>query len=230
MSEIVPRRHLTAEQVAKRKRMESEKRARAREKRNEPASRNDISRHNAQVAAIKAEQSHAVAERAKAAGMKKRQVRGPDGSIQDVWSFDASYHAMGFQEHQIRAADRFGQDWEIAYRALKGQGYEPGVDGGRSIHGPLGSIILAQERLARCKKALGEDGWMIVVGVVIYGATARQIHKMGGHEHRTVKAMMDAAFNKLDAFYHGTPRKDRTLIAFARFNEGRAAMLEEAGS
>lgn len=230
MSEITPRRHLTAEQIAKRKLREAENRARNRERRGEPASRNEIAAARAQDAARRAAEKHAIAEQAKAAGMKKRQVRAPDGSIQEVWSFDASYHAMGFQEHQIRAADRFGQDWEIAYRVLKGQGYEPGVDGGRSIGGPLGSIILAQDRLAKCKKALGEDGWLIVVGVVIYGATARQIHKMGGHEHRTVKAMMDAAFNKLDAFYFGTPRKDRTLIAFSRFNEDRAAMLEQAPS
>lgn len=227
--EIEPRRYLSAEQIAKRKRLEAEKRERNRERRGQPASRNEIAAARAEEAARRAAEKHAVAEKAKAAGMKKRQIRAPDGSIQEVWSFDTSYHAMGFQEHHIRAAERFAQDWEIAYRVLKGQGFEPSVDGARSIHGPLGSILLAQDRLAKCKKALGEDGWLIVTGVVIYGATCRQIHKLGGHDHRTIKAMMDAAFNKLDAFYHGTPRKDRTLIAFSRFNEDRAAMLEGAG-
>lgn len=230
MSEIVPRRHLTAEQAAKRKRLESEKRARAREKRNEPATRNEISRHNAQVAAIKAEQSHAVAEQAKAAGMKKRQIRGPDGSIQDVWSFDTSYHVMGFEDHQIRAAERFNQDWEIAYSPLKGQGYEPGVDGGRSIHGPHAARVSAQERLRRCRDRLGARDWEIVVAVVIHGATSREIHRLGGHQHVTVKQNMAAAFDKLDGFYHGTARKDRTWIAFSKFNENRAKALESAQS
>lgn len=227
MSDVIPRRHLSAEQIAKRKRLEAEQRARNRERRGQPASRNEIAAARAEEAARRAAEKHAVAEKAKAAGMKKRQLRAPDGSIVEVWSYATSYHAMGFQDHQIRAAERFAQDWEIAYRVLKGQGFEPSVDGARSIHGPLGSILLAQDRLKRCKRALGEDGWLIVTGVVIYGATARQIHKMGGHEHRVVKAMMDAAFNKLDAFYHGTPRKDRTLIAFSKFNEDRLRALEE---
>lgn len=222
---VTPRRHLTEEQIAKRKRIAAEKRARNRE-RAEPATRNDLARHHAEQSAIKAEQSHAIAERAKAAGMKKRKVRAPDGSIQDVWSFDASYHAMGFQDHQIAAAERFNQDWEIAYSPLKGQGYEPSVDGARALHGPHAARKDAIDRLSQCKQRLGSRAWEIVVAVVRYGATSRQIHAMGGHDHRTVKQNMDAAFNDLDAFYNGGGRRDRTWIAFQRFNEERAELSE----
>lgn len=228
MSDVTPRRHLTAEQMAKRQRLAAEQRARNREQRGEPASRNDLARHNAAQSAIKAEQSQAVAERAKAAGMRKRQIRAADGSIQDVWSFDSSYHVMGFQEHQIRAAERLNQDWEVAYSPLKAQSYEHSVDGARSLHGPHAARVAAQERLTRCKAALGDRDWEIVVAVVIHGATSREIHRLGGHDHRTVKAMMAAAFDKLDTLYHGGGRKDRTWIAFSKFNEDRAAMLERA--
>jgi len=230
VSEVTPRRHLTAEQIAKRKRIEADQRARNRERRGEPASRNEIARHNAELSAVKAQQSQAVAERAKAAGMKKRQVRAPDGSIQEVWSFDASYHVMGFQDHQIRAAERFNQDWEVAYSPLKAQGYEPGVDGGKSLHGPHAARVSAQNRLKNCKAALGAREWEIVVAVVIHGATSREIHRLGGHDHRTVKQNMAAAFDKLDDFYHASARKDRTWIAFAKFNEDRAKALEAVQS
>lgn len=223
-----PRYELSDEQRAKRERLKAEARARAREGRGELASKNDLARHNAQKSAIKAQQSHAVAEQAKAAGMKKRQVRAADGSIQEVWSFDASYHAMGFQDHQIKAAERFNEDWEVAYSPLKGQGYEPSVDGGRNPHGPHSARVAAQDRLRRCKAALGARDWEIVVAVVIHGATARQIHKIGGHDHRTVKQNMDSTFNKLDSFYHGSERRDRTWRAFSKFNEDRAAALERA--
>lgn len=169
-----------------------------------------------------------VASRAKAAGMKKRTVRADDGSVQEVWSFAASYHAMGFQDHQIAAAERFGRDWEAAYRTLKGQGYEASVDGSRSRHGAHFTQVDAQTRLDAAREYLGKRSYDIAVAVVIHGGTAREIHAMGGKEHRTVKSDMDVAFNDLDAFYHGSRRKDRTWEAFERFNAERAAMIEKA--
>lgn len=226
MNDVKPRYELSAEQRAKRQRAEAEKRAQGRDRRGQTLTRKERAQHSAEISAVKAERNQAMAERCRAAGMKKRSVRAPDGSIQDVWSFDASYHAMGFQDHQIRAAERFNADWEIAYSPLKGQGYEPSVDGARSLHGPHAARKDAIDRLSRCKARLGARSWEIVVAVVRYGATSREIHRMGGHDHRTVKQNMDAAFNDLDAFYHGSERRDRTWIAFAKFNEDRSALAE----
>lgn len=164
----------------------------------------------------------------KAAGMQLRRIRAHDGSVQEVWTFSASYHAMGFQDHQIAAAERFGRDWEGAYRTLRGQGFEPGVDGGGARHAMHFTQVDAQTRLAACREYLGTRAYQIVVAVVVYGATARQVHKLGGKEHRTVKSDMDVAFNDLAAFYTGTRRKDRTWDAIERFNEERAALIEAA--
>lgn len=193
-----------------------------------PLTTKERAQHEAELAAVRSDEKHAIAEKARAAGMKMRKVRAPDGTVQDVWSFPASYYAMGFQDHQIHAAERFGRDWEAAYRGLKGQGFEPGVDGGRSIHGAHHSQVDAQGRLARCREALGKRAWEIVVAVVVHGATAREIHSMGGKENRTVKSDMDVAFNALDGFYSGSNSKDRTWTAFEQFNAVRAAMIERA--
>lgn len=182
----------------------------------------------AQESAARAADAQELAARAKAAGMKRVQVRAEDGKVKEVWSFASSYRAMGFQDHQIHAAERFGRDWEAAYRTLKGQGYEASVDGARGVHRAHFSQVDAQSRLQACEAYLGKRSFDIVRAVVVHGATAREIHAMGGKEHRTVKSDMDVAFNDLDAFYTGTRRKDRTWDAIERFNAERAAMIEMA--
>lgn len=182
----------------------------------------------AQVSAQRAADAQARADRAKEMGMKRVSVRADDGTVKEIWSFAASYHAMGFQNHQIHAAERFGRDYEAAYRTLRGQGYEASVDGARSRHGSHFSQVDAQSRLQACQEYLGRRGYDIVLAVVIHGATCRQIHAMGGKQHVTVKNDMDVAFNDLDAFYTGTRRKDRTWDAIERFNAERAAMIEMA--
>lgn len=193
-----------------------------------PLTNKERVQHEAEQAEVRRLDKDAVATRARAAGMKKRTMRAPDGSVQEVWSFASSYHAMGFQDHQIHAAERFGRDWEAAYRTLKGQGYEAIVDGARSRHGAHFSQVDAQARLESAREYLGKRSYDIVVAVVVHGATCREIHAMGGKEHRTVKSDMDVAFNDLNAFYTGTRRKDRTWDAIERFNAERAAMIEQA--
>lgn len=164
----------------------------------------------------------------KAAGMTLRRIRADDGSVQEVWTFAASYHAMGFQNHQITAAERFGRDWESAYRTIRAAGLEGGVDGCTPLHRRHYSQVDAFSRLRACQEYLGRRSFEIVRAVVIHGATAREIHAWGGKDHRSVKSDMDVAFNDLDAFYTGTRRKDRTWDAIERFNAERAAMIEQA--
>lgn len=164
----------------------------------------------------------------KAAGMTLRRVRTANGSVQEVWTFAASYHAMGFQDHQIHAAERFGRDWEAAYRTLKGQGYEASVDGARSRHGAHFSQVDAQSRLAACQKELGRRAFDIVTAIAIYGATIREIAPRAQVDTRNIRQEVDNAFNDLDAFYTGTRTKDRTWDAIERFNAERAAMIEQA--
>lgn len=169
-----------------------------------------------------------IADRAKAAGMKKRQFRDADGKIQEVWMFSASYYAMGFNALQIAAAERLEADWQAAYRSLRGQGYEASVDHARSQHGPHLAMVDAQTRLQQCKFKLGARSWEIVVAVIIHGATARELHARGAKDHVTVKDHMTVAFNDLDAFYTGSQHKDRTWSAIEAFNAERAAMIAAA--
>lgn len=193
-----------------------------------PLTARERAQHDAELAAERAIERKATAEKAKAAGMKLRRIRAADGTVQEVWSFAASYHAMGFQDHQIHAAERFARDWEGAYPSLRGHGFEPGVDGGGGRHGRHGAQVAAQARLQECQRYVGARGFAIIRAVVVHGATAREIHAMGGKEHRTVKSDMDVAFNSLDAFYTGSRTKDRTWQAIEEFNRVRSEMIEQA--
>lgn len=193
-----------------------------------PLSKKEEADHKNYLADLERKERKRIAEKARAAGLKPKQIRADDGSVGEVWVFASSYHAMGFEDHQIAAAGRFESDWNSAYRALRGQGYEPGVDGARNIHGHHLSQVQAQARLQEICEYLGRRSWDIVVAVVVHGATARQIHAMGGKDHVSVKSDMTVAFNDLDAFYTGSQHKDRTWSAIEQFNAERAAMIEAA--
>jgi hypothetical protein len=182
----------------------------------------------AEAAAQRYQDQQELAERAKAAGMKRRRVRAANGEVKEVWCFTASYQAMGFDDRQIAAAAQFERDWECAYRGLKAQSFEPGVDGGKTMHNAHVSQVHAQNKLGMCKMALGIRSWNLVVAVVVYGASSRKITELGGKDHRTVKSDMDVAFNDLDAFYTGNRTKDRTWNAVEEFIRERSELIEEA--
>jgi hypothetical protein len=224
---VEPRRGLTPDQLEKRKRLAREK-LEARKHPSAFATRNDLSRHNARIAAEREAHREEVNRVAKAAGMKRRVVRADDGSLEQVWAWDQSYVSMGFEAHQIEAAERFDRDWIIAYSPLKGQSYEPSVDGG-SPDAPHIARIQAQRRLNALRIHLGGRDWEIVVAVVRHGATARQVAGGNGRARAEYAIAISAAFNRLDAWYHPTrdnPRKDRTWRSFAELNAERAAIAE----
>ena len=192
----------------------------------------EVAAARAQVAAEQATQrakdQKELAEKAKAQGMKRRRVRAPDGSVREVWCYSTSYHAMGFQDHQIAAAEQFAQDWETAFRGLRGQSFEPGVDGGSNAHRFHSATVMAQGRISQCKKYLGERTWEIVKAIVINGATITGMKGQARTHDRNLRQEVDNAFNDLDAFYSGSRRKDRTWEAFERFNMERAEMIAQA--
>lgn len=118
----------------------------------------------------------------------------------------------GLDVAQVAAAERFGRDFELAeFSGLRCKGFEPGVDGSKSH-----SVHLAQQdariRLTQVKTALGERDYALVCAVIL-GFSVRTIHAAGGEQHKVVSDEIKVAFNKLVAFYGGTPRKDRTLKA-----------------
>lgn len=164
----------------------------------------------------------------KAQGYKRLLVRAHDGSVQAVWHRATSFRALGFDDRQVAAADRFYRDWQIAYSGLKGQSFEMAVDGGGGGHDAHATRVAAQGRLGVVKRHIGEAHWQAIVAVVIHGATARAIHEIGGKEHRVVMDHIDKALNALDAAYTGGVKKDRTWQAFEQFNAERAALIEQA--
>lgn len=185
-------------------------------------------RHVAELSAARSTEKHAVADRARHNGMKRIQIRASDGSIQDVWSFSSSFAAMGFENQQVAAAERFQGDWQTAFAGLQGQGFAPGVDGGKSQHGPHLARVSAQARLAACRAHLGARSYDFVVAISIYGATVTGITKDAGRHHKVVRANIDAAFDDLDGFYAGIRRKDRTWAVVETLIRDRAALIAKA--
>jgi hypothetical protein len=164
----------------------------------------------------------------KAMGMKKHTVRAEDGTVKEVWCFSTSYRAMGFQDHQISAAERFSRDWETAYPQLRSASMEPPVDNAGRMSAKLHRSADSHGRLMECRKAIGQRAWEIVVGVVIYGATVTGMMRTTGLNNRAISQMIDDTFDDLAGFYSGERRKDRAWTAFEEFNRERAAMIEAA--
>ena len=188
----------------------------------------EFAAHRAKQHAEKVADRQEIGEKAKAAGMKKVQLRAPDGSVQEVWGWQSSFLAMRFEDQQIAAAERFQRDWESAYRGLRGQSLEPVVDGGGVKHGAHLAAVEAQSRLDQCKKSLGERSYSIVVAIAINGGSARLLHANGAKQHVSVSADIEVAFNHLYGFYFGSQRKDPTWRATEKFNAERAALIEKA--
>lgn len=168
------------------------------------------------------------AKRMKDAGLRLHKVRADDGTVRDAWCLPMSWQAMGFQDHQKHAAERFGRDWEAAYRGLRGQSFEPGVDGRGNAHRFHEVQIMAQTRIRECEAYLGKRTWEIVVAVVAHGATVREMAELSGVDNRNIRTELETALNDLDGFYSKNRIKDRTWEAFERFNVLRSEMIEQA--
>lgn len=220
MTEPKPRRHLTPEQLEKRKRLEEQQR-RAKLFRGVPATPREMRQYQQKLRESEAERKHALAIKAKKVGLKKTEILAEDGSIQAVWADNSSFRRLGFQDHHAAAAERLNNDWTIARAGLKAQGYEPGVDGGSDGQGPHAARVAAINRLKACRVFIGTRNFEVAVAVVIYSARAKRIAEMAGVNHRAVKETMLVAMDRLDEFYHGSERKDRTWIAFSNFTASR---------
>lgn len=191
-------------------------------------SKKELMEHRHSLAELDRADRKAIAEKAKAAGLKAKQIRADDGSLGEVYCFPSSYHLMGFQDHQTAAAERFSTDWEVAYRVLRGQQYEAGVDGARNIHGPHFAQVNAQTRLQAVRSHLGERGWSIIKAIVIHGATIRELMVIANCDNRRIRQDIDCAFNDLHGFYSGNRIQDKIWAAFESLNAERAAMISEA--
>lgn len=191
-----------------------------------PLTRKEWARYQAGKAEENRIDKMSIAIRAKAAGMKKEEIRAEDGSVQEVWQRPTSLPRMGLEKQQIEALSRLSNDYMAAHRGVKGQSWEMPVDGQGGAHNAHLARVTAQGQLRACREEIGRRNFDICIGVLL-GATAPKIHAMGGQQHVVVKADIKIALNALDGFYHGSRRKDRTWEAFESFISGRTALIEQ---
>ncbi len=198
----------------------------------EHAGRKVTKKEMRQIAADQAQENRIdkqnFAAKAKAAGMKKFSVRAPNGEVREVWTYNTSFERMAFNDQQMEAAERFQRDYEMAFRGLRGLGFEPAVDGGKSAHGAHHSRVQAQATLAECRQALGRYNYELVVAVAINGGSARQLHALGASQHQVMAAEIRRAFYELYNFYFGTALQTGSMKAVEQFNAERAALIEQA--
>lgn len=165
-----------------------------------------------------------------AAGYAKEPVTvtNNDGSEEkaDVWHGQFTFRRMKLENTHIKAAARLDRDLKAARCGLRGQSWEMPVDGQSSAHALHLASVNARARLLACQAEIGKRNFDIAVGVVS-GATAGKIHALGGNQIVAVSADIRTALDALDAFYHGTRRKDSTWKAFEEFNAEREAMIAQ---
>ena len=166
-------------------------------------------------------------------GIFEEQILHEDRSQPTVQVRGATLRRIGLDGNHVAAAERFGRDYETAeFSGLRSKGFEPGVDGGKA-HGFHLRQQDARIRLTKVKEAIGERNYTVVVAVIL-GFTVRAIHAAGGEQHRVLSNDIRVAFNALSAFYAGTPRKDRTLVALeglikAYFDEAQSNLNGQVG-
>lgn len=192
-----------------------------------PLTNKERRQHDAEQALVRSDDRKAIAEKAKAEGARKVTIL-QDGKRRDVWARPHSYRAMGFQDHQIHAAERFEGDWSAAYSTIRGQGFEPAVDGSGAPHRIHFARVDAQTTLRAIAGAIGKRSWEVVVAVVINGATITGMAKAAKLDVRAIRQIVNDAFDDLDGVYAAGRKKDRTWEAVERYNLQCAEMIERA--
>jgi hypothetical protein len=108
----------------------------------------------------------------------------------------------GRQAHQIRAAERFSKDWEMAYGGgLKAASFEMKVDGGAASTRAHLARRQAQDRLQRLKSQIGEEAYEIAKAAAVFGIGPAAIHKAGGPQHVIASDRIGRALTSVAGFY-----------------------------
>ncbi|MCW2195070.1 hypothetical protein AB7M45_007843 [Bradyrhizobium elkanii] len=124
------------------------------------------------------------------------------------------------------AADRFRRDFDLAtFHGSRGFALQDKVDGGGG-GSPSHTIALeAQARLNEAKRRLGERHFEILLARIGYEASAEDMHKHGGPDHRSSNIELKVALNALAGVYDHVTIIDRTWSA-ARRVLGAAGFLK----
>ncbi len=111
--------------------------------------------------------------------------------------------------------ERFIRDYEACGSDLRSRGFDIGSGGG-GLPFPVVKVDAAK-RLVELQKFLGNGEFDLVVAVVIYGATATELHAHGGEEHAVIRREIKDAVDRMAGFYTpGRTMRKRTWDAAIR--------------
>lgn len=174
----------------------------------------------------------AVEKRAKKRGFVKKYVVGADGKREEVLFRKCIIDSLRLEIQQVNAFERFSTDVYLSGEdGLKASGFEPGVDNSKSD--PHRRHLLRQlyvKRRAEASVYIGVRAADIMLACYL-GATAQDLHALGGPEHRNIGEEVRRILDDLSAYYAGGNRRmdsfwraSRDFIALSR--DGNIALVD----
>lgn len=162
-----------------------------------------------------------------ASGKRKHVIPDPDFPMQNVLvdATASAHHNLvdrkkpNEPEEKLRkaAADRFRSDFDKAsFHGSKGFALGDKVDGGGAGSASHTMALEAQARLNEVKRRLGERLYDILRARIGCEASAEDMHKHGGPDHRSSNIELKVALNALVEVYDHVTIVDRTWNAARR--------------
>ena len=149
----------------------------------------------------------------KLAADRKQVVLADDGTLVEVDTKGFTFR--GLPHELVVAANRFARDYGAAY-PLRCVGFEPGVDDG-GVHTGHVAAVAAQRSLRDLHAKVGKRAYTILVAIVIVGAGASDLHKLGGPQIVAISEQIRLILKDVAEFYSGAPLgPDKLLVAAER--------------
>lgn len=159
-----------------------------------------------------------------ASGLRKHVIPDPDHPMQNVLveATASAHHNLidrkkpNDPDEKLRraAADRFRADFDKAsFHGSKGFTYGDKVDGGGAGSASHTMALEAQSRLKSVRGQIGDRQYEILVACIGMEASASDIHKHGGQDHRSNGIELRVALNSLVRIYDRVEIVDRTWAA-----------------
>lgn len=158
---------------------------------------------------------------------QEESILDPDGSGR-ITVLHRGFSLRGYQEHLVRAAERFAHDWEVAYSGgVKAASFVPKVDGTAAGVGPHVTRIDAQKRMQALQAYLQEELWLLMLATVIHGYSPLRMQQRGMGSASTFAVKVKHALDVTAAFYGSKERRrNRAIVDLTRLiEEGQRASL-----
>ena len=159
--------------------------------------------------------------RARKRGFVKVKVRDAHGQPITQNRRRSIIDSLKLEVHQLAAYERFAADVYLSGEDnLRAAGLEPGVDGGRAdMHRAHLIRKFHDDRRMKAAGRIGSRDYEIMMACY-NGASAQDLHALGGPEHVLIGNDVKKILNDLSAFYTGGARPmDSLWRASGNFNE-----------